>query len=101
MDISAYLRFVAALIFVLSLMGGLWLTLKRLGLAGPVVPTGVKRRLKVVESLAIDSRRRAVLLQRDDTQHLVILGPTGETVIETNIAPIAPDAQTQHDTKTL
>jgi flagellar protein FliO/FliZ len=101
MDISAYLRFVAALIFVLALMGGLWLTLKRLGLTGPVIPPGVKRRLKVIESVAIDSRRRAILLQRDDTQHLVILGPTGETVVETNIAPPAPDAQTSHDTKTI
>lgn len=89
-----YLRFVFAMLFVLGLMGGLWLILKRLGLAGPVVPAGTKRRLKLVESLAIDSRRRAVILQCDDTQHLVILGPTGETVVETKLSvPAAPSDQ--------
>jgi flagellar protein FliO/FliZ len=98
MDMEAHFRFIAALVFVLALMGGLWMALKRLGLAGPVVPAGVKRRLKVVESLAIDSRRRAIILQRDDKQHLVILGPTGETVVETQIPPLAPDA---HDSKTI
>ena len=90
MDIDAYLRFMAALLFVLALMGGLWLVLKKLGLAGPVVQTPGKRRLKVIESLSIDARRRLVLLQRDDRQHLVILGPTGETVLETQI-PVPGD----------
>lgn len=90
MEWNDYLRFIAAFIFVIALMGGLWLILKKLGLSGPMVPTS-KRRLKVVESLAIDSRRRAVLIQRDDTQHLVILGPTGETVVETKVPVPADD----------
>jgi flagellar protein FliO/FliZ len=90
MEFENYLRFVLAMVFVLSLMGGLWLILKKLGLAGPVVQVQGKRRLKVIESLSIDTRRRAVILQRDNIQHLVILGPTSETVVETQI-PVPED----------
>lgn len=84
-------RMLAALAFVLALMGGLALLLKRLGLSGVQAANPGKRRLKVVEGLALDSRRRLVLIQRDDKQHLVILGPTGETVVETNIKPVRDD----------
>ncbi len=84
MDWTDYLRFLFALIFVIALMGGFWLVLKKLGLSGPIVAVG-QRRLKILEIMPIDSRHRAVLLKRDDTEHLVILGPTSETVIETRI----------------
>lgn len=91
MEPESYLRFVVAFVFVMSLMGGLWLILRKLGLSGPVVQTPGKRRLKVIESLSIDTRRRLVILQRDNIQHLVILGPTGETVVETQIPAPADD----------
>lgn len=89
MDWTDYLRFIAALLFVLALMGGLWLLLKRLGLSGMQMANGQQRRLRIVETLPIDARRRAVILQRDNRQHLVILGPTGETVIESDIQETA------------
>lgn len=79
------LRFAAALVFVLALMGLLAFALRRLGLAGPAPVFAKDRRLRLIEVLPLDSRRRAVLLQRDQKQHLVILGPGGETVVETNI----------------
>lgn len=84
MDAADYIRFFAALLFVLGLMGGLAYVLKRLGLQGKVLSTGDKR-LKLLEILPLDARRRLVLIQRDDAQHLVILGTSGETVVETNI----------------
>lgn len=77
-------KFAAALVFVLALMGGLALALRRFGLSRPIGAVG-KRRLKIVEILPIDSRRRAVLLRRDGREHLVILGANGETVVETGI----------------
>ena len=86
-----YLRFIAALVFVLALMGLLAFALRRLGLAGPALPAGRNRRLKLIEVLPLDSRRRAVLLERDKKQHLVILGPGGETVVETHIDPPESD----------
>lgn len=81
------LRAVLALIFVLGLIGLCVIAARRLGLgglrAGPRF--GRDRRLGVVETLALDPRRRLVLLRRDTAEHLVILGPSGETVIERGI----------------
>lgn len=88
MDYADYLKFLFALVFVLALMGGLAYIMKRLGWGQHAIsPLGSKnkKRLKIVEILPIDARRKAILLQRDDTQHLVLLGPSGETVVETNI----------------
>lgn len=81
-----------ALSFVIALMGGLALLLKKLGI-GAVAPSVAKaqKRLRVVESQALDARRRLVLLECDDKQHLVILGANGETVITTNITPPQKD----------
>lgn len=78
-------RMIAALVFVIALMGGFALLLKKLGLSGPNLPQTGRRRLKVVESVPLDARRRLVLVQCDESQHLVILGPGGETVIKTDI----------------
>lgn len=100
MDYYNYFKFFAALIFVLALMGGLAHVLKRLGWgqAGMISPS--KKRLKIIEVLPLDARRKAVLLQRDDTQHLVLLGPSGETVVETNIkAPKKTSATNKKSSK--
>jgi flagellar protein FliO/FliZ len=85
METTDYIKFFAALIFVLGLMGGLALVLKRIGLGPASMIPADKRRLKVLEILPLDARRKAVLLARDGAEHLVILGPAGETVVETNI----------------
>lgn len=93
MDWSAMpqlVRVFAALAFIVALMGGLAFIMKKLGLSDvPNTPSPKKRRLKISESLALDSRRRLVLLQRDEKQHLVILGPNGETVVEQNIDAVS------------
>lgn len=83
-----FLKLLAALGLVLALMGGLALTLKKLGLAErmPQVKSA-DRRLKIVESLSLDPRRRAVLIRCDDKDHLVILGHNGETVVRADIHP--------------
>ncbi len=85
-ELPQFIRLLAALAFVIALMGGLVFILKKLGLAHSAsLSTGKQRRLKIIEALPLDARHRAVLLQRDETQHLVILGPNGETIVETNI----------------
>ncbi len=91
-----------ALLFVLALMGGLWLFLKRLGLNGPmIVQAPSKRRLKIIEILPLDVRRKAILLRRDDKEHLVILGPTGETVVEIGIICTDQQQEVKNDNKTV
>lgn len=89
MDYQDYLKFFAALVLVLSLMGGLAFILKKLGYGqgvnlSPKLSNNQKR-LKIIEILPLDARRKAVLIERDDTQHLVLLSASGETVVETNI----------------
>ena len=81
---SQLLRFVFALVFVLSLMGGLALALRYVRDKYQLAPGG-KKRLRITESLQLDSRRRAVILKRDGREHLVILGASSETVIESGI----------------
>lgn len=80
-----YLKFVAALALVLGLMGGLALILKKVGLGNIGIVPADKRRLKIIEMLPLDARRKALILRRDDKEHLVILGVNGETVVETDI----------------
>lgn len=83
-----FFKLIAALVFVVALMGGLALILKRLGLSGPMPNvTGKDKRLKVIEALPLDPRRKLMIIQRDDVQHLILLGGNDESVIETGIKP--------------
>ena len=84
-NLPDFLRMVLALGFVVALMGGLALIVRKLGLGGVVPATPGSKRLKIVERLSLDARRQLVLLQRDDVTHLVILNPNGDSVIETGI----------------
>lgn len=85
MDALDYFKFLAALLFVLGLMGGLALVLRKIGLGNVGIVPADKRRLQIIEVLPLDVRRKALILRRDDKEHLVILGANGETVVETNI----------------
>ena len=82
--LTQIVKLCAALVFVLALMGGLALAVRKFGHGHPLTAPH-KRRLKIIESLPLDARRKAVLLRRDDREHLVILGTNSETVIETGI----------------
>lgn len=95
MDFTNYLRFIAALIFVLALIGlATWLA-RRLGFGGKVTSLrGSQRRLQVSEVTTIDSKHRAVLIRRDDVEHLVMLGVNNDVVIETGIEPPPDDGDT-------
>ena len=42
-------------------------------------------RIGVLESIAVDGRRRLVLVRRDDVEHLVMIGGPSEFVVESNI----------------
>lgn len=78
------IRFFAALLFVIGLMGGLAVIMRKLNDRHSITAPN-KRRLRIKESLALDARRRLLLIQRDDKEHLVILGANGETLIESGI----------------
>jgi flagellar protein FliO/FliZ len=86
-----YLRFLFALVLVLGVFGLLVLIARRYGLGQRMpIRTGRDKRLQLIEVMALDSKRRLALIGRDDTEHLVILGAEGETVVETGIKSGSP-----------
>ncbi|MCH8183237.1 MAG: FliO/MopB family protein [Proteobacteria bacterium] len=101
MEFGTIFRFVVALVFVLGLIGVLAVVAKRAGLSPRVsrsVP-GTNKRLSIVEVMAIDAKRRLVLIRRDDREHLVLLGADRDLVVESNVVPPAkPSHENPPDT---
>jgi flagellar protein FliO/FliZ len=84
--IQGYVWYFAALLLVVGLILGLAWVARRLGVMGRLATSGGRRRLAVVEVLALDGKRRLVLLRRDGAEHLVLLGLTGDIVVERGVA---------------
>jgi flagellar protein FliO/FliZ len=79
-------RFFIAFLVVLALIGvTAWLVRRfsasRLGAA----TRGRQPRLAVIDAASVDSRRRLVLIRRDNTEHLLMIGGPTDVVIEPNI----------------
>ncbi len=86
MDFEIYFRFLLALVLVLALIGALAWIVRRVGFRGHLTPNrGTSPRLSVVEVRALDSRRTLVLLRRDGCEHLVLLGPSNDLLLESDI----------------
>lgn len=85
MDILDFSRIFFALIAVLGMIGLCALVARKAGLAQNAVRFARRKRLALVESLALDARRRAVIIRCDGREHLVVLGPTSETLIESGL----------------
>jgi len=84
MSAMFFVKFISAFVLVIALMLLLAWFLKRIGLANNAIGSG-ERRLKLVEFLPLDNRRKLVLIRRDDKEHLLLLSSTGEIVVEQNI----------------
>lgn len=99
-DFLFYLFLLALL--ALLVVAGVWLVRGYLKGVSPVAAMfgpRPERRLAIVEQAAVDSRRRLVLLRRDNVEHLIMTGGPVDVVIETGIperrmqsAPLDPDA---------
>jgi len=76
-------------IALLALVGVFWLIRNRA--ASTFIRGGKNRlpRLAVLDATAVDTRRRLVLIRRDDVEHLVMIGGPTDIVIESRI----PQAQ--------
>ena len=99
LTLADYLRFFLALAVVLGLIGLTALMAKRLGFGHQVGMGRSARRLGLVESLMIDGRRRLILVRRDSSEHLILIGPGADLVVEAGIpAPSGSAAQTQVQT---
>jgi flagellar biosynthetic protein FliO len=88
METTEAVRYLAAVGFVLALVGGATFMVRRFGLPG--VMGGASRRLQVVETLMLGGRHKLVLVRCDRTEHLIAITPQATTLVNTlNTAPIA------------
>ena len=73
-------------------MAVLWIMRNRP--SSPFIRGGKNRqpRLAVLDAAAVDTRRRLVLVRRDDVEHLIMIGGPTDIVIESRIAPIDESA---------
>ena len=85
MDLVNIARFILSFVVVIGLIGGLAWVLRRYG-SGRITAAAGNGRLGVVEVATVDAKRRLVLIRRDAVEHLILLSPTTETVVETGIA---------------
>jgi len=96
MELGEYFRFFLALGFVLLLIAGLAALVRRSGFGDRVAAAqgSGERRLSLIEVRPLDAKRKLVLLRRDDREHLVLLGATGDLLIESDI-PAPPPSPAQ------
>lgn len=86
MEIADYLRFVFALAFVIGLIALLAFLAKRYGMGyRNVQGAGKHRRLSISEIMPLDAKRRLVLVKRDNTEHLLVIGGPHDLVVERDV----------------
>jgi hypothetical protein len=85
-ELPTPVNFVIAFIVVLVLIGAATWLVRRFG-ATRLDAAGRSRqpRLAVVDATAIDSRRKLVIIRRDNAEHLLMIGGPTDVVVETNI----------------
>ena len=78
-------RIVFALIAVLGMIGLAAMAAKKAGLVNRNGLGVARKRLRIIEALPLDQRRRAVILKCDDREHLLILNANSVTVVERDL----------------
>ncbi|NNE41228.1 MAG: FliO/MopB family protein [Marinicaulis sp.] len=87
MLLSEILRVTFGLVAVIGLIGICAVIARKAGLLSASGGLVRKRRLAVVETLALDARRRLAIIKCDSQEHLIVLGANGEQVIASNLEP--------------
>jgi hypothetical protein len=78
--------YIVSIMLLIALAGlAFWIARQSLGLGGMSMFQGKVKRLGVVESTAMDGRRRLLLVRRDNVEHLIMTGGPVDVVIETGI----------------
>ncbi|MGH1350392.1 MAG: hypothetical protein ACRBBN_06240 [Methyloligellaceae bacterium] len=86
MGLQEYLGYLAVFLFVLALIGLFAWALKQFVSRGNTFFASKQApRLQVMSSAGIDTRRRLLLIRRDNKEHLVMIGGPNDLVIETDI----------------
>jgi hypothetical protein len=91
-ELGSASKVIIGLILVLALIGiAAWL-IRRFGEGGLAGASGRNRqqRLAVLDTAAVDPRRKLVLIRRDNVEHLILIGGPTDVVVEQNIVRAAP-----------
>jgi len=101
-EFSLPMKFFIAFAVVLLLIGAVTYLVRRFGAGGLAVSGQRNRqpRLAVVDSTAIDTRRKLVIVRRDNVEHLLLIGGPTDVLVEPNIVRAAP-AQSARDLASL
>jgi flagellar protein FliO/FliZ len=93
MDILSMIRTIGALGVVLGMLAGALWAVRRydIKLPGRVSGSG-RKRVELVERLAVDAKRSVALIRRDGCEHLILIGPEGHVTLETGITAPQPMA---------
>jgi flagellar protein FliO/FliZ len=92
MALGSYFQFILALVFVLALIGLLAWGYRHFALGNRFPGRRAKEsRLEIIETKHVDAKRKLVLVRRDDTEHLILLGPNSELLVEAGIDADAPN----------
>jgi flagellar protein FliO/FliZ len=93
-DMPLAVRFFLAFLIVLGLIGATAWAVRRFGSGrlGGAGARGRQPRLAVIDYASVDSRRRLILVRRDNIEHLVLIGGPTDVVVEANIVRAAPAA---------
>jgi hypothetical protein len=85
-------KLVVAFGVVLGLIAMSTWALRRVGGSrlGVTTPRGRQPRLAVIDAAAVDTRRRLVLIRRDNVEHLIMIGGPTDVVVEQNIVRAVP-----------
>ncbi len=84
MAYETYLHFALALLLVLGLIAILAWVLRRFGFGGALRGDN-RRRVQIIETTPLGPRHRLILIRRDQTEHLLLLGSEGDLVVERGI----------------
>ncbi len=85
MEIIDPIRMIFGFAFTIALLLGAWVAVRRFA-PGVVQANTRKKNLAITEALQLDTRRRLVIIKDHDQEHLILLGVSGETVLQTRPA---------------
>ena len=86
LELPTSVNFVIAFVVVLALIGAATWLVRRFGVTR--LEAGARNRqprLAVIDSAAVDGRRKLVIIRRDNVEHLLMVGGPTDVVVETNI----------------
>jgi flagellar protein FliO/FliZ len=86
-ELPGALRVIIVFLLVLGLIGATTWAVRRFGggRLGVATNRGRQPRLAVIDAAPVDTRRRLILIRRDNVEHLLMIGGPTDIVVEANI----------------